>query len=1011
MKKIALGVFIIGSITTGCFITTSCKKKPNNPSKEVLTSTEVLKEEPDIAYESIDSIPNNSLETTLPPFLNPKSEKWADSVIKTMTLDERLGQLFMVAAYSNKPKEHIEEIKNLVKNYHIGGLIFMQGGPLRQAAQTNLYQSLAKTPLMIAMDAEWGLSMRLDSVPNFPKQMTLGALQNDSLVYAFGKEMALECKRLGVHISFSPDIDVNNNPSNPVINMRSFGDNLQNVTAKGLAYMNGLQDNKVLACGKHFPGHGDTETDSHLDLPKISHSLKRLDSLELYPFRELVKQGLGSIMVAHLSVPKLDNTPNLPTTLSKKVITDLLKTKYNFKGLTFTDALNMKGVAKYYQPGEVDLKALQAGNDVLLFSEDVPKAFTVIKAAIKEGKITEAEINEHCKRILQTKHWMGLSKPQKVNLKNLYEDLNANADKLNRILAKQIITVVKNTDNLVPLKKLDQKNIAIVSLNSDSETELQLICKEYSKTTNFKLKKDASAEEYAALKLKLNNFNTIIIGVHNAKNKMGKSSLFDSHSIGFINSISEKKDVILCVFGNPYSLSNFEGKNIKAILECYEGTTYFENAAAQVIFGGVKAKGKLPVTVGKTFKYGLGLSQNEILRFEYASPEELNLETNYLTKIDGIINKAIAENVFPGGQLLIAQHGKVFYNKSYGHLTYEKKNSVSNQTLYDIASITKIAGSSLALMKAFENNEIDSNTTLGDLLPNLKKTNKGALRVFDVWAHESGLRAWIPFYTSTTINKAPNPKYYSREANLDYNIPVAENLFLRNSYYDSIYNTIDTSALVPKKYRYSDLGYYYFKKYIETKNNTKLDAYLDNNFYNALGLERLTYNPLKKFDKETIAPTEDDNYFRDQLIQGYVHDQGACMLGGVGGHAGLFANSNSLATVFQMLLNGGSYGGDSFLSAKTISYFTNYKAKTSRRALLFDKPELDPKKDGPNSKNTSAKGFGHTGFTGTIAWVNPEKEYVYIFLCNRVYPTAENTKLITQNIRSKIQEEIENMLK
>ncbi|MGI9543828.1 MAG: glycoside hydrolase family 3 protein, partial [Cyclobacteriaceae bacterium] len=344
----------------------------------------------------------------LPPFLN-QGQEWVDSVFNTMSPDERIAQLFMVAAYSNRDSKHEAAITRLIEEYKIGGLVFFQGGPLRQAAMTNRYQAKSKVPLLIAMDAEWGLGMRLDSTINFPYQMTLGAIADNDLIYDMGVEIAREFKRLGAHISFSPVVDVNNNPKNPVINYRAFGENREQVTAKGVAYMKGLQDQGVMAVAKHFPGHGDTDTDSHNDLPVIPHQRTRLDSVELHPFVNLVENGVGGVMVAHMSIPSLDATENLPSTLSKPIVEDLLKKELGYSGLIFTDALNMKGVTKHFPPGEVDVKALIAGNDVLVFTQDVPLALKKIKEAIKKGTLSQKDIDRRCKKVLAAKFWAGLS--------------------------------------------------------------------------------------------------------------------------------------------------------------------------------------------------------------------------------------------------------------------------------------------------------------------------------------------------------------------------------------------------------------------------------------------------------------------------------------------------------------------------------------------------------------------------------------------------------------------------
>jgi len=436
-----------------------------------------------------------------------KQQLWVDSVFDSMSEEERLGQLFMVAAYSNRDEKHSEELEKLIREYNIGGLIFFQGGPVRQAILTNRYQAKAKVPLLIAIDGEWGLKMRLDSTMAFPKQMTLGAVQDDAYIYAMGKEVARQCKRLGIHVNFAPVIDVNSNPANPVIGVRSFGEDKFKVAEKGIAYMKGMQDNGVIACAKHFPGHGDTETDSHLTLPVITHTKERLNDVELYPFRELIKDSVFSIMVAHMHVPAYDSTTNMATTLSKSVVTDLLKNELQFKGLIFTDALNMKGVSSFFKPGEVDVLALLAGNDVLLYAEDVPTAIRKIHKAIKENKITWAEVDERVKKILTAKFWAGLDSLKPIELHNLYEDLNSSEAKaLRQDIYEKALTIVRNDDNLIPIRILDTTTFASITIGVPSQgSNFQHTLDLYAPFTHFTLHKNAGEAETSELEEKLRN--------------------------------------------------------------------------------------------------------------------------------------------------------------------------------------------------------------------------------------------------------------------------------------------------------------------------------------------------------------------------------------------------------------------------------------------------------------------------------------------------------------------------
>lgn len=955
------------------------------------------------------SVATEQAQTKRPDFLI-QDHTWADSVFDTLTEDQRIAQLFMVAAYSNKGKTHENSIAKLISTYNLGGLIFMQGTPKKEIELTNRYQKAAKTPLMIAIDGEWGLPMRLKNTFKFPKQMTLGAIQHDSLIYQMGKEMALQCKRIGIHVNFAPVIDVNNNRKNPVINYRSFGEERENVTRKGIQYMRGMQDNGVLACAKHFPGHGDTDKDSHKALPIISHGYKRLDSIEFYPFKKLIKEGIGSMMVAHLFIPSLDSTPNRATTLSKKVVTTLLQEEMGFEGLIFTDALNMKGVSSFYKPGVVDVKALIAGNDVLLFSEDVPTAIAEIKKAIKEGKITKERVYKSVKKILYAKEWMNISQ-EKIQTKQLNKELNPISSELtNRLLFENALTLVKNQQNLLPLTRLDTTRIASVVIGDKVNNDFQNGLSRYTKVTHFAISKKATQEQLNSLLKKLKGYDKVIVSVH--KTKMNGSYGVYKNDIHIINSIAKSHEVILNYPTNVYALAKLDSAiNIEAIIVSYEENKYTNDLVGQLIFGGIGAKGKLPVTGSPYFKLGTGISTQPI-RLKYSIPEEVGIASSKLGGIGWIAREAIKDGAFPGCQVLVAKNGKVIYNKNFGHYTYAKKQPVKTETLYDLASITKIAATTAIIMEMVDNNQLDLNKTLGDYLPEyVKGTPYQNVVLKEMLTHQARFRPWIPFYTSTLDEEGNlNKRFYSPKKTSFYTTEVAKNIFIFKNYNKAIMKRIvATKLLSRKKYKYSDIGYYFLKEIIEKKTKRSLDFVADSLYYKPMGLQYTTYNPLHKFNKTQITPTELDTIYRNQLIHGYVHDQGAAMLGGIGGHAGLFSNATELATLMQLFLNKGSYGGVQYIGDSTLQYFTSapFRGTDNRRGIGFDKPALDLK-GGPTCDAVSLSSYGHSGFTGTRAWVDPKHELVYIFLSNRVYPDANNWKLVKNDIRTRIEKVIYN---
>lgn len=937
----------------------------------------------------------------VPEFL--KQSKWVDSVFNSLSEDERIAQLFMVAAYSNKDLKHVKEIKDLITNQKIGGLIWMQGGPVRQGKLANYYQSLTKTPLLYSIDGEWGLSMRLDSTARYPKQMTLGAIQNDSLIYEMGVQIAKECKRIGLHINFAPDADVNNNPNNPVIGMRSFGENKYKVAQKAYMYMAGMQSQNVLATGKHFPGHGDTDSDSHKTLPQINHSFDRIDSLELYPFKYLIDKGIGSMMVAHLNVPALDTTSNLPSTLSSKIITDLLKNNLNFKGVIFTDALNMQGVAKFYEPGMVDVKALIAGNDILLFSGDVPKAIIEIKKALADGRIHQADIDAKCKKILMLKFWCGLQQKQEIVTRNLTKDLNtAQSDALNDKLANAAITLLKNENALIPLNNPVRTNYLEVSFGVEEENTFYKTLKKQMSIDHVGLKHTASTKEVTDLLAKVLNYETVIIQINKATLKSDNNYGIGLQTLKLIDSIASIKPTIVVAYANPYLLNQNVGfTNCRSLVWAYEYMPGMQRAAANLITGEIGATARLPITT-KLYPYNSGKDTEPIRKIKSQKKKELD-ELRFRV-VDSIARLGIEERAYPGCQIAVIKDGELIYQKSFGKYTYEADAiAVNNSTIYDLASLTKIASSALALMKLQSDKKFDYKKTLGFYLPSLVGSNKDSLLIEDVLTHQAGLQAWIPFYLKTMNKKHEfKPGYFSTKPTKDYSIRVARALYSKRSFIDSIYKRIIDSKLESKgKYVYSDLGYYFLQQIIEKISEKKQNEFVAE-IYRKLGLS-LNYQPLTYFSIQQIAPTENDIIFRKQVVHGFVHDPGAALLGGVAGHAGLFGNAYDVAKLMQFYLDKGHYKGEQILDSNVVMDYTKcHFCPNNRRALCFEKPEPDEKKDSPVTSLASLESFGHSGFTGTFAWADPANKLVYVFLSNRVYPDVEPNKLAKSGIRGKI---------
>ncbi|MFD2823488.1 glycoside hydrolase family 3 N-terminal domain-containing protein [Lacinutrix iliipiscaria] len=945
--------------------------------------------------------------------------KWVDSVYNSMNLNEKIGQLFMVQVFSNQDIKSKNKIVKLIKEQHIGGLIYSNGGPVRQAKLNNELQAASKIPLLVGMDAEWGLSMRLDSTYAFPWNMTLGAIKNNELVEKAGRQIGEHCKRLGVHFNFAPVVDINTNPKNPIIGNRSFGEDRDNVTEKALAFMKGMQSAGVLANAKHFPGHGDTDADSHKTLPTISFDKARIDSVELYPYRRLIKEGLSSVMVAHLNVPSLEARSGFPSSLSKHIVTDILKERLGFKGLIFTDALTMKGAADFIEKsidgttnkkiitgGEIDLAAFLAGNDVMLMSEAPEKAIAKFVDAYNTEVITEERLAHSVKKILQAKYKVGLNHYKPIGTHNLVEDLNRiKDDALYEELLENAITVAKNKPGLLPLRKLETKSIAYVKLGDDEGSDFLSELQKYTRVHEIK------AEKLDELLNKLKPYNTVIVGLHRSNANPWKSYKFTDKELVWLYEIARTNTVILDLFVKPYALLDLNTvTNIEGIVVSYQNSPIAQQKSAQLIFGAIAAKGSLPVSAGEHFSVGQGEIYNPINRLAYTIPERVGMSSSQLNKIDSIANHAVNSGMTPGIQLLVARHGKVIYNKNFGKHTYDKNaESVKFNDIYDVASLTKILATLPLLMELEEQGILSLDSKLSKLIPEYKGTNKENITIKQMLSHYARLKPWIPFYYATldSITKHPDPKYYRKKFDKTFSVKVADELYMRKDYKDSIQGIIkDTDLLSSLRYRYSDLPYYILKKFIEKHYDKPLDELTKDHFYESLGANHTMYNPNNKVSNKNIVPTEEDDYFRYQKIHGYVHDMGAAMQGGVGGHAGVFSNANDVAKIMQMYLQKGYYGGKRYFKPETLDKFNKcyYCDKDNRRGIGFDKPQLGD--SGPTCGCISMTSFGHSGFTGTYAWADPEEEIVYIFLANRTYPKAGKNLLLRENIRTNIQEAI-----
>lgn len=976
---------------------------------------------------------------------------WVDSVFNTMSLDEKIGQLFMVAAYSDPKQNNEAAVKKLIVENHIGGVIFFKGTPIRQAQMTNEFQKLAKIPLSVAIDGEWGLAMRLDSTIAFPRQIQLGAIdsKNNSLIEKMGEEIGRQCVRMGIHINFAPVVDVNNNPLNPVINSRSFGEDKENVARKGIAYMRGMQSLNVLPTAKHFPGHGNTASDSHYSLPMLKGSKEELEQFELYPFKQLIKNDLTGMMIAHLYVPSMDKTKDLPSTLSRKIVAEKLRGDMNFQGLIFTDALNMKAVTNAFPAGEVEVRALLAGNDVLEFTLDVPKAIEAIKRALATGRLKESDIDEHCRRILIAKSWMKITERSFVETENLYADLNTpEARNLNRKLIQASITVVKDKNSQLPFQKLDTKKFAVVSLKSGTSYFVNKLQKQTTvKQFVVPATGDYKAMESVLLKTlqELKSYDVVILDVQGTSSYPSKKYGITKPMVDIVGRIAKENNVVMVMHANPYALDYFSAvlPDVESIVVSYDFKRMVQEITPEVLFGALPASGHLPVSAAG-FPAGTSVSYGSIERLRFGEPVEVGMDEHVLEGIDSVVNLFMDYGAMPGCEVLVAKNGVVVYEKAFGKYSYSSKDSVSPQTIYDLASVTKSAATAVSLMKLYDEKKFDLDKTLGDYLPYVHGTDKDTLVMRNILTHQAQLKpsvATIPtfiknYYSRGMKSRTRSSEYpymidyqlymkrdfqyvdgaFSSKKDDVHSIELCEDLYMNNAYRDTVFRLIVESPLVPRKeVVYSDLGFYLMTDIIKNISGESLDDYTKHNFYSKLGASTLGYLPLRTFASSEIAPTENDEFFRKRLLQGNVHDRGAAILGGVSGHAGLFSNAYDLAKLLQMLLNGGHYGGETFIDSSTIQLFTScpFCDSGNRKGLGFDKPEMDVNKIDPTCRCTSPKSYGHTGFTGTLFWVDPDESLIYIFLSNRVNrmtPDAKNTMLGDSAVRPRIQRVIYNAI-
>ena len=945
-------------------------------------------------------------------------EEWVEARLKEMSLKEKIGQLFIHTVAPQVTEQNRRNIRDAVKEYKIGGLLFSGGALENQVTLTNMAQEMASIPLLITFDGEWGLAMRLKGTVSYPKNRVLGCIQDNKLLYEYGKEVARQCREIGVHVNFAPVADVDNNPRNPVINTRSFGGSPSNVGEKVVAYSQGLEDGGVLSVSKHFPGHGDTHVDSHKALPVLNFTRERLDSIELYPFRKAVEAGVSGVMVGHLEIPALSKKP---ASLSTEII-QILQKELGFKGLVFTDALEMKGVSS-----NTDLcaQALIAGNDMLLAPRNLKRELDGVLRAVKAGTLTEEQITEKCRKVLIFKYALGLSQKQHIQLSGLQQRLNRpEAQDLLARLEKAAVTVVSNDGGILPMQ-IDQKKTVVYHIGTRSQGKaFQSQLSKYMQVAQIYAHPDSVTSQGN----RLAKYEKIIVAVHTEKYAAYQPML---------QTLSAKHPLVY-VYLIPLKHIYDKGKAWKkasAVILGHSGSTAVQRFVADVLVGRAEAVGRLSVEVEGYRKPGDGIVGG-LEQTKVHTPEDYGMDSSVLAKIDEVVLEGIRAKAYPGCQVLILKDGVPVYDKCFGHFTYGATREVNPDDLYDIASLTKTTATLLAVMKLYDMGKFGLTEPISKYVPAMRGSAKGKITIQDLLYHQSGLPAFWPFYREAINDSSCVDGLFKSKADANHRLQVDKRLYVANQFeYKKEYLSTDSSAQYPlkvaerlyvspafsdrmlemiasdeiplrsKTYRYSCLNFMLLKEMVEQITGMPLDEYLDREFYAPMQLSHTLYRPLRRFKAEQIVPTVQKDYLRNRKqLQGYVHDEIAAFMGGVSGNAGLFSNAHDLAKIYQMLLEHGQYGGKRYISAETCRFFLNRKSAISRRGLGFDKPDSKPG-EGPCTDEAPLEVVGHTGFTGTCAWADPKNGLVFVFLSNRIYPRPFDHKALMQlNIRPRIQQ-------
>lgn len=942
--------------------------------------------------------------------------EWVDSVVGTMSLRDKVGHLFVPIV----DPRNVDAAKGVLKRYvgsmRVGGLLFSGGTVDQYAALIDYAQSLSAVPLMITLDGEWGLAMRLKDAPKFPYNMSLGSIASDSLLYDYGREVARQCRLLGIHVNFAPVLDVNINPDNPVIGRRSFGADSARVARLGVAYARGLEDGGVMSVAKHFPGHGDTSVDSHKALPTVDHTKAMMEDVDLLPFRAYIDAGLGGVMVGHLNVPSYEPS-SIPASMSERITTGLLKNDMGFEGLVFTDGLAMKGAAL---PGQnICVSALKAGADVLLQPLSIASDISAVMEALESGELSEEAIDRRVRKMLACKYALGLERrPSAVSGPGLKKRIDsAEAEAVRRRLTSAMTVCVDNSAGLLPVQRLDSVGVAVLSVGAARDNEFVAMCRKYADVTAYSASESLTSAQVAAIK----KHDVVIVALFN--NKAGSRNV--------LKQIGSHPGLVTVFMMEPYRMSAFAPLDSRAVVLAGEDSPLARESAAQAVFGGIRTNGVLPVDIKGIGRCGSGVGLMKT-RLGYSSPLAERMNPSLSARIDSIVKVGLSTGAFPGCQVLVAKDGMVVVDKNYGYTDHRKTHRVSDSTMYDLASVSKAAGMLPGLMLAYDRGLYKLDTPASKYLPGLAVPDKRSITVRNLLYHESRMPATLSVwhavmdtasYTGRLLayrNRGDNTiklykgVYGNNKARLrsditspvktdEFDVKINDGLYIGQSTADTILNRIYNVELRKKGGMcYSDLNFILLKEMEEALTGIPHDSFVHDRIFGPLGAYRTCYNPLSRYAKGSIAPTEHDTFLRKQTMQGYVHDELSAFMGGVQGNAGLFSNADGLAKLCQMYLNRGSYGGRQIVSEATMDLFLNSKSPNSRRGLGFDKPDTSNPSKSPVPEYAHPSTIGHIGFTGTCFWIDPHNKLVYIFLSNRVNPTRDTPAFTRLNIRPAI---------